>query len=214
MKKSLVLATVLAVSSATGVLHADTFQGSVIRAQLIFLNDPGLSGPSGTPVNLLTGGTGFTGTRATVSAGQEYSYNDGVATYSANFNAGGFTIRVKCDQGVSLATCNTEPGFEWIFKDAAFATSNLTLDYANTTLSAIPESDLYDPTQIGVLDLLSSPLSSVLGIPPGSFALTLKNSKLVVDVTPAATTPEPAGIALLSTGVLGILGAARRRFRS
>lgn len=212
LKKSLVLFAVFALSLIPATCLADTFQGSVIRAQLIFLNDPAVTNPSLDPVNLLTGGTGYTGTRDTVHSGQEYVYDDGVATYSANFNAGGFTIRVKCDKNVTLATCNAEPGFEWIFKDSVFATSNFAID-PSTNLLMLPIEDPNDLSQIALVDFISSPLAAVLGAPPGTFDLTLKNSKFVVDVTPATVTPEPGSLMLLGTGMLGVIGAARRRFR-
>jgi len=198
LKKSLALFTVLAVSLSAAIARADTLKGSAVRAQLIFLNDPNQSNPT----NLLTGGTGFHDTLDKVGSGKEYSYDDGIATYSANFNADQLILRVKCDASVSLKKCNNEPGFAWAFKDDVFADSIFSVDPASTFIPTIAGSPA--PNIILIADLLSSD-------PCGCSALTMKNSKFIIDISPAPV-PEPGSIALLGAGLLGFTGAARRRF--
>lgn len=189
----------LAVSLSAAIARAEALKGSAVRAQLVFLNDPNQSDPT----NLLTGGTGFHDTLNQIGSGKEYSYDDGVATYSANLNVDQLILRVKCDLNVSLRKCNTEPGFFWVFKDDAFATSIFSIDLLNSTF--LPDAGLSPaPNIILIADLLGAD-------PCGCSALTLKNSKLVINVTPAPV-PEPGSIALIGTGLLGFGGVVRRRF--
>jgi len=189
---------VLTVVLSAGIARADTLKGSAVRAQLVFLNDPNEANPT----NLLTGGTGFHGTLDRVGSGKEYSYDDGVATYSANFNADQLILRVKCDPNISLKKCNNEPGFAWAFKDDVFADSIFTLDPASTFIPTIAGSPA--PNIILIADLLSSD-------PCGCSALTMKNSRLIIDISPAPV-PEPNSIVLLGSGLFGFTGVVRRRF--
>lgn len=188
----------LTVVLSAGIARADTLKGSAVRAQLVFLNDPNEANPT----NLLTGGTGFHGTLDRVGSGKEYSYDDGVATYSANFNADQLILRVKCDPNISLKKCNNEPGFAWAFKDDVFADSIFTLDPASTFIPTIAGSPA--PNIILIADLLSSD-------PCGCSALTMKNSRLIIDISPAPV-PEPNSIVLLGSGLFGFTGVVRRRF--
>lgn len=190
----------LAVSLSTAIARAEALKGSAVRAELVFLNDPNLG--TSDPTNLLTGGTGFHDTLDQVGSGKEYSYDDGIATYSANVNADQLILRVKCDPNISLKKCNTEPGFIWIFKDDAFEDAIFTLDVVNSTFFPDEAASLA-PNIIGIEDLLSSNSC-------GCSALTLKNSKLIIDIAPAPI-PEPSSIALLGTGLLGFAGVVRRR---
>jgi hypothetical protein len=181
---TILLATIL-VGFSTAAAHADTLKDSTVRADLFFLNDP-------SQTNL------FTDTKDKVGSGKEFSYDDGVATYTANFTPDSFTIRVNCDTGISLRKCSAEPGFAMEFKDDLFADSIFSLDPATTLL---PGEGFTDPSNAKIIAVIF-PLTE-----PG-FGLPSKNSKAIIDVF---VTPEPGSIALLGTGMLGFAGTVRRR---
>jgi hypothetical protein len=182
----ILLATIL-VGFSTAAAHADTvtLKGSTLRADLFFLNDP-------SQTNLLTD------TKDKIGSGKEFTYNDGIATYSANFTPDSFTIRVNCDPGITLKKCSNEPGFVWEFKDDLFTDSIFTLDPASTL---IPAEGFSDPDNLKIIGIIFP-----IGEP--EFGLPSKNSKTIVDVF---VTPEASSIVLLGTGMLGIAGTVRRR---
>jgi PEP-CTERM motif len=186
MKKFTVLfaTTIVGFSAATVCARADTvtLKDSKVRGALLF---------SGAPADE----NFFADPLATVGAGQEFTYDDGIATYSANFNDTGFTIRVNCDPNVTLKKCDNEPGFLMFFKDDLFV--NAQVDYVEGDLNAVfLPFDPFDPNNPKIISIVE------VGPTPS------KNSKLVFDVTVA---PEPSSIVLFGTGLLGFAGRVRRR---
>jgi PEP-CTERM motif len=184
MKKFTVLfATMIFGFSAAAVCaHATTLKDSKVRGALLFSN--------ASPDDNF-----FADPLATVGAGQEFTYDDGIATYSANFNDTGFTIRVNCDPNITLKKCDKEPGFLMFFKDDLFV--NAQVDYVEGDLNAVfLPFDPFNPNNPKIISIIEvAPTPS-------------KNSKLVFDVTVA---PEPSSIVLFGTGLLGFAGSVRRR---
>jgi hypothetical protein len=173
----------------SAIAHADPLKGSTVRAD-------GFSLADSSQTNL------FPDTIDKIGSGKEFSFDDGLVTYSANFNPTGLTLRANCDTGVSLKKCNTDPGAGFFFKDNVFVGATFDPDPASTLMLS------------GGGVLPGNGKTIFLVIAPDTF--TSKNSKFILDITPLATSPvpEPNSIVLFGTGLLGFAGTFRRRFRA
>jgi hypothetical protein len=181
---AVLLATIL-FGFSTAAAHADaiTLKGSTIRADFLFNGN-------------LVGTNDFSDPLDKIGSGKEFSYDDSIATYTANFNATGLTVRVNCDAGVSLKKCDAEPEFLMVFKDDLFVGATFT--EVSDSLGALYGGD-GNPKEFVV----------VSGPPVPS-----KNSDIVFDIMPMQPTPEPGSIVFLGTGLLGLAGTLRRRFNA
>ena len=131
------------------------------------------------------------GTTVKIGSGIEFGLEDSLNRDTANFMANTLTIKDVCKVsncgGLNFSALYT-------FTDAAF--SGLTINFLSNGLGL-------SATLAG--DVLS--LTQKAGVPPNG---TLSS---VLSFSPAvASTPEPSSLALLGTGVLGLIGVARRRF--
>ena len=166
--------------------HADGI-GSPVTGGLFF---------DGAPTNYFNPSAGFvpsgfgnsSGTTVTIGSGSEFGFMDGANIDTADFTGSTLTV------SDTVESSGNDGPFKMTFTDAAFTgftQESGTLDGFTFTFSG----DTLDVFSVGGEVTAGESLTT-------TFDYT----------TAAAVTPEPSGIALLGTGLLGVAGVVRRRF--
>jgi len=200
MLKRLVVFTALAVSSA-GVAHADSISGffsangtdSFTTSSITFT-------PGSSTVQGAIGGTFAT----YLTDGNPITFLSGALPYTqgANIPPGGIPIQLfsTTEGGETFA-------FDITAYDANFV-NNGTLGCTAGATCLIATGDGFF-TGMGTVNYTSSPATFVFTsqYPPGQPVGTMTSFSASASASPV---PEPASLALLGTGLLGIVGIARR----
>ena len=153
---------------------------------------------NGVPTNYFNAANGFVpagygnssgSPTVTIGPGPEFGFNDSANLDTANFTGNMLTITGECLR----SSCTGNGSVQYSFTDAAFAGLNLTFLSNGLNLT-------------GSLNGTTLTLQQGTGIPANGTASS------TFSLTPAAVTPEPSSFALLGTGILGVIGVARKRF--
>ncbi len=137
----------------------------------------------------------FTTGSTTVGSGTEFTGTPVAFNYSANFSDTGLLFSVGCTGTGRQCVASGAADYTATFTDSAFANGNFNI---------VGTTDIQDFSYT-----LSGDTLTIHGLVASGGSANLTFSPAAV-----APTPEPSSIALLGTGLLGIAGVVRKRFRS
>lgn len=188
MKKVLALVAVAAALSVSATsLHADLL-GSKVTGSLTFSDDT---------TNYFDPANGFvpsgfgnhsSASQLTINSGVEFGFDDGSNRDTANFTKNGLTVKDLCLDGFH---CLGNSSFNMTFTDPAFASVSLLTNELGVTFAFSGDTLTIHYPGEGIAD---------------------EDANATFSIGTAAQTPEPGTMALVTTGILGMTGAIRRRF--
>ena len=163
--------------------------GTTVAGQLLFNGNPPNqfdSANGGVPATGY-GNSGGNGT-VVIGSGPEFGYADGADEDIADFTSSGALTLTDISVGGSYP-------ITYVFTDPAFTSVSLISSSYPAGLTASLSGD--------VLTILAPELAT-----PGTYS-----AEFAVGSASVTSTPEPGGLALLGTGILGLGGIVRRRIR-